>query len=487
MSDEHEELRRQLDALQEQLNQLWADMAQYAQPEDIPSHLKQKETHLKAAIATLQSQPGTVSQAEPGVPSLDVYALRAQLASLVEEFKQLRHQMEEGGDGGDVINAAHAQGLVNRPSGPVSINFQNFYGPRPTPPPQPADAMVPEDVQPCDYLGFLTNNAVEEQEFLHHIFVPPPLFKAFKGNPAHRQSIFVFGGRGMGKTAVCSMLEQALQDEKRTLTVHLNLWPEQDIHDALNLDVWLEYIAFGLVTRLHRELEQSSERRNKLRDSDTVALYTGLCQRYAITPHPETTAPPDAVAEALAVYDQQSVLNRFDRLQRMVQGAGFTSVCVLIDRLAGANPNWTREQIVQLLRPLLENLRDLTVHNFAFKLFLPDTLEEPIRQFDWLSEIRTYPLKWDDILLHRMIAMRMRYIQGAVSPIHASDLARRFADLCVSSEVGIDEELVAAAQGSPRRLMDLMNTIIETHCQGASAGTRIDRESIDLGKQIVGT
>jgi hypothetical protein len=126
-----------------------------------------------------------------------------------------------------------------------------------------------------------------------------------------------------------------------------------------------------------------------------------------------------------------------------------------------------------MLSPLLDAPGVLQECGFAFKFFLPDSLESVLHQqaIGRLDRLPFYRLEWREDELLDMLSKRLTSY-SLISETSQTGYVNHFSDMCASQgqDVGEDADLllVRAAQASPRRLIDLARQVVEQHCQQAS-------------------
>jgi hypothetical protein len=125
-----------------------------------------------------------------------------------------------------------------------------------------------------------------------------------------------------------------------------------------------------------------------------------------------------------------------------------------------------------MLSPLLDAPGVLQECGFAFKFFLPDSLEPVLHQQEIgrLDRLPLYRLAWTDEDLLHMLSQRLTSY-SLISETSQTGYVNRFGDLCAAQGQDVGEEadllLVRAARSSPRRLIDLARQVVEQHCQQA--------------------
>lgn len=135
---------------------------------------------------------------------------------------------------------------------------------------------------------------------------------------------------------------------------------------------------------------------------------------------------------------------------------GFRRVFILLD---GLDTYWRRpEDMLVLLAPLLQLMPSLANQDVSLKCFLPEELQQDVaarlEQAD-AAGARVIRLEWTPArLLDLLLA---RYRAGNARLVGLSHLVAP--ELCAD----IDDRLLAAAQGSPRRLLLIMRELIDVH------------------------
>lgn len=134
---------------------------------------------------------------------------------------------------------------------------------------------------------------------------------------------------------------------------------------------------------------------------------------------------------------------------------GFRRVFILLD---GLDTYWRRpEDMLVLLNPLLQLMPSLAEQDVSLKCFLPEELQQEVaaRLAQTGAAARVIRLDWTparllDLLLARYRAGHARLV--GLSHLVAPELRD-----------DIDDRLLAAAQGSPRRLLLIMRELIDAH------------------------
>ncbi|MCA9922922.1 MAG: hypothetical protein KC421_11145 [Anaerolineales bacterium] len=152
---------------------------------------------------------------------------------------------------------------------------------------------------------------------------------------------------------------------------------------------------------------------------------------------------------------------------------GFHQVFIFVDGV----DTWHRtpEQMFNLIEPLLHQLEFWKGESIYGKFFLPLEMEHDILQFQskYLSALpkpHVIDLKWDEAGLRRLLAARFR--AGKARRVGFNDLV----DLEWNAD--LDQLLLDAADGSPRRLLSLISRLIDKHVEATSADLLTQQKSV---------
>jgi len=143
--------------------------------------------------------------------------------------------------------------------------------------------------------------------------------------------------------------------------------------------------------------------------------------------------------------------------------------------------------MLRLISPLLEAPGLIQECGFAFKFFLPQNIEAPMRtqNIGRLDRIPSYSLTWTIEQLCDMLSKRLE-TYSLISSTNPTPLVSRFSDLC-AVDFDVDQQLAHASNTSPRRMLDLARRIVVEHCTQANSPKRlIAKESIMLVLQNEG-
>jgi len=163
----------------------------------------------------------------------------------------------------------------------------------------------------------------------------------------------------------------------------------------------------------------------------------------------------------------------------LTRAGGMKATYVLVDRVDELMETAEDTQmILNLLPPLLADLKLMEVPDAAFKVFLPRSVLEPLRacrsiRFD---RLRVYEIEWNDSLLAEMMSRRLiAYSGGRV---------RSLSKICTSPlSESIDQEIVHGADGSPRHLLRLGELLFLEHVTSPSgASLLLSRDEWDRAR-----
>jgi hypothetical protein len=333
---------------------------------------------------------------------------------------------------------------------------------------------------------FAKTNAEQEKEILPAYFVCVSWFDQLVGDPSNPESLILFAPQGYGKTS--HRLEIAriagACSESAALVVHFT-----DFESLLapgvgpiGIESYIAPIRKLTLEALDDALRRQPERELRLQHDPTrFACFSALlklyCRRRAMT-----RPAPNALVELYEQEYRQSSLTFREWLHELVELAravGFASIYVLLDCLDESARTRDKPAVMfQLLSPLLDAPNLLQECGFAFKFFLPQTLQQPMQRegIGRLDRIPQYQLKWSEHDLRKMLSERLKIysrIDQTSSQGHES-----FAILCAEVPE-IDRWLVQHAAGSPRQMIYLARSIVDEHCkQATSVDSLIDAPTI---------
>lgn len=329
---------------------------------------------------------------------------------------------------------------------------------------------------------FAYKQADEEQEWLEACFVEHPAYDAMVREVDPRSSI-LHAARGAGKTTTCTMFERLCREEanhRRPLVVRLHEWiPLVDLIDQplqIQVNGYLEAL-FGQITYalaatcnepwLHPPEDPSLRHflawfctKYAARLTDDELTHLVHTSRLLREPTPLAVAPPTRL-------HNQSPLQQLRWLVRALRAANVKTIYVLVDRVdevavTVAHP----ERGADLLLPLLGNLELLELEGLVFKCFIPTSIVTVLRERGQLREdrVRCYDLTWADArgpeLLRKLLQNRLSHFSGGS--------VQSLAPLADSSLRDIDDQISAAAVGSPRQLLVLSENLLLTRANDAT-------------------
>lgn len=184
-------------------------------------------------------------------------------------------------------------------------------------------------------------------------------------------------------------------------------------------------------------------------------------------------------------------INQLMRLMDALNHLGLNKVCMLVDGLDEFVEAGNTEAAIAFLGPLCENLAVLQRQGLIYKFFLPLELEALLLKQNLKVEPR-FELEWGDEQLARLIGRRLQIAsEGKVlalkelaqdGPAFSAPASKRVVraeplDAPISLETAepseeerkqklpltkrLDEEVIANAYGSPRRLVRICNLLFE--------------------------
>ncbi|GAB4535021.1 MAG: hypothetical protein Kow0063_18790 [Anaerolineae bacterium] len=163
----------------------------------------------------------------------------------------------------------------------------------------------------------------------------------------------------------------------------------------------------------------------------------------------------DDIPEPLASADSPVTL--LSGFAQLVQRIGLKRLYILVDRLderflTFQEPN----NLVELVAPLISNLPLMGVPGIAFRLFLPREARESVLPFVRRDRrLKVLEVTWNDNQLRQLLRLRLR--------VYSEDKVQALGKLCETSLAPrIEDEMIEAANGSPRRLLQLGAALLET-------------------------
>lgn len=354
------------------------------------------------------------------------------------------------------------------------------------------------------YAGIQYRNGTAKGEDIHtpflEYFVPPTTARGTEPISLEKlrepQHSLIFGQSGSGKTMLRLMLEARMRlvpdiPVRSLVVTHLFRAPDQQVWRGL-----AQSLAIDFVIQL---IEQFPIQSTEFGDEHICALnwqlsiggpqIRRLIERYLKEPEPEGKAGygilwPQVGRTALKRVGRdpklaeifQKILAKehiqreetdkpYDLFQKSIQYAktwGFGQIYLLLDDIDYFLHS--EGKMLALLEPLLEKLFEWQEEKVYLKGFLPERLEESV--IHWLQERKLHEnfvyinkLQWNSQSLRELLMQRLR--TGGSRLISLNDLAGK--DL----ENQLEDTLLLAAEGQPRRLLSLMDRLIDTHLRRA--------------------
>ena len=381
-----------------------------------------------------------------------------------------------------------------------------------------------------------------EEEARLDYFVHGPQYDAILGEPSNPRTSYVFGAAGSGKTSYrLLMMQNYLPSERESRVLGVNYLEARTVHEIfsaalsdatmeLHWKLLFQTILSALLQELLRErkpLEKLSQIRRAqlfglfqsylpiLNDSLTLADYLNdwghpdLARAVEMneTPSEEQTRKRLELIQELRAPISDTLppapINQFIRLTDVLAHMGFEKVCVFVDGLDEfvGEGNW--EAATRFLLPLCEHMARLSKHLLVFKFFLPESLAELLEERGIKPEPR-FDLEWTDAQLGELLRRRLHIesdgkivalkefafdaplalvgTKPKVSKPSAKKRAERTSEEPKEKQPltkRLDDDLIANAYGSPRRLMRLCQLLFEALKQHKRAEELFTEEDLE--------
>ncbi len=342
---------------------------------------------------------------------------------------------------------------------------------------------------------FLTTNAEQERLQLAEYFVRVGWFDQVVGDTRQPESLILFAPRGYGKTS--HRLEVArLSGERSTapaLVVNFTDFDQLAAETAQPVDLnrYIEIIRAATLEALDDFLLRYPEREHDFAPNQAVFMrFCALLYLYAPFRALDRNITFASVERYIQALQQINMGSKawLQELSRLARLSGCASVYLLIDgidELLVTSSAHHPDRALNLLYPLLSAPGLLQECGFAFKFFLPNFLEAPMRQqhIARLDRIPVYRLEWSETDLRTMLSRRLTSYSLLQATSHTG-YVNAFQDLC-DTDSDVDSRLVQAAGSSPRILIDLARQLIEQHCRVATSIEELIKEetiTLVLGK-----
>lgn len=314
---------------------------------------------------------------------------------------------------------------------------------------------------------FALKQADEEGDLLQEYFVEHPAYTAILDIAQPRSSI-LHAPRGAGKSTTRRMFEaycQAQSPRARPLVIRLLDWrpiiERRAAGDALGAAPHARELFRQAVLALAQNADAPGLKTPTSPDAagylrwlcSTHDTYLTPVQRRRLNDRDWRTDAPDGET---ALYDMRALpaTYQFQTLMDVIQAIGYRSCYILVDRideLLETVADW--EAGADLLAPLIGNLALAEIPGLAFKYFVPTEVIAILRERGVLRDDRIgcFDLAWNghagQELLQKILRSRlMVFSDGRITSL---------ASVAVPDLRGIDEQISAAAAGSPRHLLNL--------------------------------
>lgn len=380
------------------------------------------------------------------------------------------------------------------------------------------DVITPQD-EFLKRMGFDANpfehTNADLEDRLQDYFVAPPYFRSVYGDPLSPTPCMVFAPRGAGKSAQRRMVEMALpHDQTICVTYDMFSNPRGDRVIEMTLDDHLFNVARNTVVGLlswlaeHKATSKLSggqrealrllavglfttttaaELRgavNSLRNVSRTAREFWNDNKWAV----EAVVGSIGIAAggaggvlAAAQIDEVAEEDpgfHLETLGRIAKDAGVKSIYMLIDRVDEHDETTgSPEAAYTMISSLMLNLRVLELRPFAFKFFLPDSLQQPYRDGGGRPDrVTNYDASWTNRELDAMMAKRLAAFSGGRVDSYVALLEDQ--DKMAHDLVPY---VVWFAQRSPRDLIRLWGRALAEQLRIDPAASRISYQALVEG------
>ncbi len=253
------------------------------------------------------------------------------------------------------------------------------------------------------------------------------------------QSLFVIAPPGYGKTGYRLNTERNISSSKSpNLVIAVDYGIEVDEARVLNQADCLALIKRKIVEALYQQLL------------------------------PEKAADIQRWLEREVGADSPSFGDWIVRAVRLVRSSGFQNIHFMFDGLDNLEQNFAKAK--GFLAHLIANPAILHISGFACKFFLPDDDAKTMQHFI----ITQLGARRADFLIYRLVRWEkpqlMKFLNRRLDHFTIKERApsqppSRHQDLFDAKVAStIEERLCTAAQGSPRRLIELLECMVDQHC-----------------------
>lgn len=351
-------------------------------------------------------------------------------------------------------------------------------------------------------------------DFLHETFVKPPGFDEILGHPSHPKSSLVLAARGKGKTSARLMTAHFCREGifpreigpkkaeiTRVLPIHHTrferLVAADSISDLVNLhvieillravpalvDMLMRYpeiservdqldplrrleLQYFLVAFKHNVPLQEYKVARDILGKEIVSVGEArTLSGFSLPDHGQQKIglPAQEIESHLTAYSQQMPIDLLGRFAALMVDLGFGATYVLVDgvdEIPETADNFAAA--AGLLIPLLSNLNLITnTPHLAFKVFAPSEMEAMLLKAtrkvrrDRLA-VHRIELRENDLIeiLHRRLSYCSNGVISSMDAISSLKLRGR-----------MEKELASRADGNPRHLALLGQSMLEHRCQ----------------------
>lgn len=140
---------------------------------------------------------------------------------------------------------------------------------------------------------------------------------------------------------------------------------------------------------------------------------------------------------------------------------GFSRFFILVDGVDSRQR--TPQAMMKLITPLIENMPKMGKQEVFLKYFLPMELKAAVTRYlqtnnkELLSTSFSSIMEWNDAGLRQLLAQRFRAAMSGSGPTYMG------LDGLATPNLNLDENLIRAADGSPRRLLEMISELIDIH------------------------
>lgn len=325
---------------------------------------------------------------------------------------------------------------------------------------------------------FASKEAGREEHLVQPLFVDNPAFSSILNEDPDNNTI-LYAQRGAGKSMSCLMFESQCREQAKKLRPLIITWknwmPLIDYIDrpaSERFQVYSDELLRLLVVALADQLDQPWVTQSTTHDHTyTLAQLVTTHGDYLSDIAQAKLLEHTIFSEEDAIFTPRRLSSNprhmlLKQVTQALQGIGFLRCLVLVDRVDEL-PTTVADPAAgaELMVPLLAHLPFLETPGMAFKFFLPTAIITTLRSSRRLRSDRVYPqsLEWNGEagrqLLRRMLSLRLEhYSQGGILSLTQ-----------IAESGAIEDELIAAARGLPRRLLNLGEQLLVSRARDATA------------------